>query len=281
MQNRISDGDDVLEPTYTVAAGSTTIDTSTTEVAGNLFRVHSRAIQVKTGKLWVNPNAAATYRLDLVRLTMVGLTDIQVAEVLEGDEFSVAANTVTELESTWGDGTIDFAADAFFALVAVNMDTGEYARVVHGPSTPVETTTSAHGFSFNSRAASSDQTLAIGENIYLASQSAARCEIVFEIEVARALQIEEDGAHVITSPPGIDFIDPLRASLTAADNVRVNFQRPYVVQPHRERRALHHGDGWRHGLHRQPDGHYLGRRRLGSDGQFGTYLAASSRASRL
>ena len=226
IQDRISDGDNVLEPTYTVAAGSTTIDTSTTEVAGNLFRVHSRPIQVKTGKLWVNPNAAATYRLDLVRLTMVGLTDIQVAEVLEGDEFSVAANTITELESTWGDGTTDFAADAYFALVAVNMDTGEYARVVHGPSTPVETTTSAHGFNFNSRAASSDQTLAIGENIYLASQSAARCEIVFEIEVARALQIKEDGAHVITSPPSLDFIDPLRASLTATDEVRVAFQRP-------------------------------------------------------
>ena len=43
IQDRISDGDNVLEPTYTVAAGSTTIDTSTTEVAGNLFGLSIRA----------------------------------------------------------------------------------------------------------------------------------------------------------------------------------------------------------------------------------------------
>ena len=229
VQERISDGDDVLEPTYAVAAGSTTIDTSTTEVAGNLFGVHSRPIQIKTGKLWVNPNAAATYRLDLVRLTVVSSNDFQVAEVLEGDEFTVAANTLTELSSSWGDGTIDVAADGAFAIVAVNMDSGEFARVVHGPATPVETTTSAHGFYFRSRAASSDQDLPVGENIYLGSQSAARCEIVFEIEVARALQIEEDGRHIITSPNSIDFRAPFNVSLEAGvANLRVEQREPYV-----------------------------------------------------
>ena len=185
---------------------------------------------------------------------------------------AVPANTVTELESTWGDGTIDFAANAFFALVAVNMDSGEYARVVHGPATPVETTTSAHGFEFNSRAASSDQTLAIGENIYLASQSAARCEIVFEIEVARALQVSEDGDHIITSPPSIDFVDPLRASLESTNGVLVSFQRPYVVNPTESGVLYIMVTNGGSGLHRQPDGDDLGRRRLGSDGQFGAHL---------
>ena len=161
-------------------------------------------------------------------MTTISGTDLQVAEVLEGDEFSVAANTITELESSWGDGTIDIAADAFFALVAVNMDTGEYARVVHGPATPVETTTSAHGFVFFSRAASSDQLLPVGENIYLGSQSAARCEIVFEIEVARALQIEENGQHVITSPNAIDFREPFDVTLEAGvANLRVALRHPY------------------------------------------------------
>ena len=55
--------------------------------------------------------------------------------------------------------------------------------------------------------------------------------MVFEIEVARALRISEDGQHVITSPPSIDFIDPLRARLVSDANLRVSFQRPYVVNP--------------------------------------------------
>ena len=58
--------------------------------------------------------------------------------------------------------------------------------------------------------------------------------MVFEIEVARALRISEDGQHVITSPPSIDFIDPLRASLETATNLQVSFQRPYVVNPTEE-----------------------------------------------
>ena len=45
------------------------------------------------------------------------------------------------------------------------------------------------------------------------------------------MRISEDGQHVITSPPSVDFVDPLRAILTASDSVRVSFQRPYVVNP--------------------------------------------------
>ena len=140
------------------------------------------------------------------------------------------ANRTQQVAGTWGSGSIDLDANSFFAIVAINLDTGEFARVEHATGVTA-TTTSAHGFEFYARAASNDQDLAIGENLYRNLHNGARAEVVFEIEVARALRISEDGQHVITSPPSIDFIDPLRASLETATNVRVSFQRPYVVNP--------------------------------------------------
>ena len=232
-QNRISDGFNVLEPTYTINLHGTDIDQSITQAAGNIYLVGPRAIQIKNGRSWVRAATDSNYRLDLVKLTLLSSTDLQVAEVFEGDTVAVLGSRTQQVAGTWGSGIIDLGAGEYFAILAINLDTGEFARVEHATGA-TETTTSAHGFEFYSRASSNDQNLAIGENIYRDLHNGARAEVVFEIEVARALQIEEDGQHVITSPPVIDFVDPLRARLTDTDNVQVSFQRPYVLNPTEE-----------------------------------------------
>ena len=84
VQDRISDGFNVLEPTYTINITGTQVDTSDTEAAGNIYLVGPRAIQIKNARSWVNANSDANYRLDLVKLTEVSGTDLQVAEVFEG-----------------------------------------------------------------------------------------------------------------------------------------------------------------------------------------------------
>ena len=92
-------------------------------------------------------------------------------------------NRTQQVAGTWGSGSIDLDAESFFAIVAINLDTNEFARVEHATGV-TEITTSAHGFEFFSRASSDDQNLAIGENIYRNLQNGARAEVVFEIEVA-------------------------------------------------------------------------------------------------
>ena len=230
VQNRISDGDNVLEPTYTINITGTQVDTSDTEAAGNIYLVGPRAIQIKNARSWVNANSDANYRLDLVKLTEISSTDLQVAEVFEGDTVAVLGNRTQQVAGTWGSGSIDLDPNEYFAIMAINLDTGEFARVEHATGVTAATT-SAHGFEFYSRAASGDQDLAIGENLYRNLHNGARAEVVFEIEVARALRISEDGRHVITSPDEMNFIDPLRARLESETNLRVSFQRPYVVNP--------------------------------------------------
>ena len=228
VQDRISDGDNVLEPTYTINLHGTDVDTSATEAGGNIYQVGARPIQMKNSRQWVNAAADANYRLDLVKLTAVSSTNMQVAEVFEGDTVAVLGNRTQQVAGTWGSGSITLDAESFFAIVAINLDTNEFARVEHATGV-TEITTSAHGFEFFSRASSDDQNLAIGENIYRNLQNGARAEVVFEIEVARALQIEENGQHVITSPNAIDFREPFEVSLEAGvANLRVALRNAYV-----------------------------------------------------
>ena len=104
-----------------------------------------------------------------------------------------------------------------FALVAVNMDTGEYARVVHGHQysrlKPPRPRTASN---FNSRAASSDQDPGDRREYLSATCTVRRTLRRLSLRSrlpARLQDIDKTAEHVITSPRSIDFIDPLRAPL--------------------------------------------------------------------
>ena len=177
----------------------------------------------------MNAASDANYRLDLVKLTVVSSTDLQVAEVFEGDTVAVLGNRTQQVAGTWGSGCYRLRRGI---ILRHRCDQPRYRRICtcrtrywRQRKPPRPRTDSS---SLRARPATT-KTLRLARIIYRNLQNGARAEIVFEIEVARALQIEENGRHVITSPNSIDFREPFDVTLEAGvANLRVALRNSYV-----------------------------------------------------
>ena len=223
-------GEVLLTPTYNLNEDATIADANPVQALGNIFKVGPREVTIRRAAMRANPTAEAVYRLELMELRRDGIEDFRQVVKYTGQEFTLPPNEESVIEARFVAGGVRLDPEIFFAIMCVNTTAGASVRTIEATGA-IETTTSAHGFVYEAKAATPGEPG--NENFFHNTTNGETVEIEFTIEVDRATAFEWDGRHVVSAPEVVNIRRPLTVTREPNDaGIDIGIIAPSLMNPH-------------------------------------------------